>query len=602
MTTDTPPTVPAGEAGNEPVGDDVHGDEQRDDKRKPSQATSLVELAETNYRFGVSTSGEPFGVATDGAYVARMLRGGQQSLRAELAQTFMALHGKAAASSALADAMLVLEGRAQAGDRTELALRVAGHDGRVVLDLGDDTGRVVVVEPGGWQVVDRSPILFRRTELTGPLPTPAAVGDLGLLRRLLNVTAGDWPLLTGWLVAALVERMPHPIALLTGEQGTGKTAAARLATVTVDPSPAPTRTCPRDPEGWAVAAAGSWTVALDNISRIPEWLSDSLCRAVTGDGLVKRRLYSDSSLTVLAFRRVVMLTAIDAGALRGDLADRLVTFDLELIDEHRRLLDGDLEAAFAAAHPTILAGLLDLTCEVLAVLPDIRLDRYPRMADFARVLAAVDKVQSTDALGRYLGQAGRIATDVVDSDRVAAAIRDHVAERGAWSGSAGELYETLSVRLPNRDRPPKDWPGSPRGMTAALKRCAPALRQLGVEATDDGLDPKTRLKVYRIQPLEPLDPSEPGLNGHERTVTPEGSPEGLQQPAANPSHNPSPEYAQEPAASGTSETSRGSRGSTRPSSADNDLAVRLPCIVCAGGTLNREDGRPCHKVCAEAAS
>jgi hypothetical protein len=52
-------------------------------------------------------------------------------------------------------------------------------------------------------------------------------------------------------------------------------------------------------------------VVLDNISGIPDWLSDALCRAVTGDGMVRRRLYENDDLTVLAFRRVVALTSID---------------------------------------------------------------------------------------------------------------------------------------------------------------------------------------------------------------------------------------------------------------------------------------------------
>lgn len=74
----------------------------------------------------------------------------------------------------------------------------------------------------------------------------------------------------------------------------------------------------------------------------------------------------------------MLLTSIDPGALRGDLAERL--------------------------------------------LPRVKLDRYPRMADFARVLAAVDKVLGTNALDAYRGQGARLAEDVIESDPVAAAV------------------------------------------------------------------------------------------------------------------------------------------------------------------------------------
>jgi hypothetical protein len=72
-------------------------------------------------------------------------------------------------------------------------------------------------------------------------------------------------------------------------------------------------------EAWAVAASGLLVVALDNLDVVPAWLSDALCRAVTGEAVVRRALYTDSGLSVIAFRRLVILTAIDAGAMRGDL-------------------------------------------------------------------------------------------------------------------------------------------------------------------------------------------------------------------------------------------------------------------------------------------
>ncbi len=111
------------------------------------------------------------------------------------------------------------------------------------------------------------------------------------------------------------------------------------------PSPAPVRAAPRHVEDWAVGAAGSWVVAVDNLSYIAPWFSDALCRASTGDGLVKRVLYTDADLSVLAFRRCVILTSIDAGALRGDLADRMLLVDLEPIGAADRRTDADLDRA-----------------------------------------------------------------------------------------------------------------------------------------------------------------------------------------------------------------------------------------------------------------
>jgi hypothetical protein len=332
-----------------------------DGAAKASQATQLAEIAINNYTLGCTADGEPFAIPKDGPPTVRLLRGGRQSLRAELARTFYETTSTAASQSALADACMVVEGLAQRQEPAELHLRVAEHDGGLVLDLGDQTSRCVLITDAEWRVVDEPPVLFRRTALTGPLPEPNPDGTLDDdLWPQLNVTERYRPLVAAVLVAELMPRLPHPVVLLTGEQGTGKTTAtARLASI-IDPSPAQVRKQPRDVESWTTAAAGSWVVALDNLSSIPDWLSDALCRASTGDGDVRRRLYTDGDLHVIAFRRAPILNGIDVGAVRGDLADRLVHLALERIPDRRRRRDEVMAAEWQQAHPAALGALLNL--------------------------------------------------------------------------------------------------------------------------------------------------------------------------------------------------------------------------------------------------
>jgi hypothetical protein len=78
----------------------------------------------------------------------------------------------------------------------ELALRVARHNGGLVLDLGNPSGQVAILTAGGWEVAERSPVLFRRTKLTGILPEPERGGRLEALRELglVNLSTSTWPL------------------------------------------------------------------------------------------------------------------------------------------------------------------------------------------------------------------------------------------------------------------------------------------------------------------------------------------------------------------------------------------------------------------------
>jgi hypothetical protein len=77
------------------IADDFTGaPEPESDRAKPSASSRLVEMALERYSFGLSEDGQPYAVKP-GRHVVRMLRGGKNSLRAELSQAFYREHKKA---------------------------------------------------------------------------------------------------------------------------------------------------------------------------------------------------------------------------------------------------------------------------------------------------------------------------------------------------------------------------------------------------------------------------------------------------------------------------------------------------------------------------
>lgn len=464
--------------------------------RGSSQAAVLVRLAEKNYRMLASEDGRPYAVKRSGPNVALLLRG-KGTLRAQLARIYADQYkGRVPAAAALTDALTVLEGRAAEQVREPVYLRLAWHEGRVVLDLGTADGACAVTGPGGWSQERRSPVLFRRTKLTSPIPDPVRDGDgLGMLRSLLNAEEREFRLIVGWLIAALIPDMPHPIMALRGEQGSAKSSTAQMLANLIDPSPAPLRSVPRDIKQWAVTASASWAVALDNVSAVPGWLSDTLCKAVTGDGYVDRVLYSDDDVTVLAFRRVILMTSIDPGALAGDLAERLLVIELKPISDGDRLPDAEVRAAYADSRPAILGSLLDLLVLVLAMLPRLSMDRMPRMADFARVLKAVDAVQRWTTLDDYLSAATDVTADVLGGDVFASAVIALASRTSEWRGTATELLAAVVTPDPR----PKEWPKDATRASGRLKRLATALRAIGIEVTETRSTDRNRTRLYRIE-------------------------------------------------------------------------------------------------------
>ncbi|MEV6331533.1 ATP-binding protein [Streptomyces sp. NPDC051909] len=454
-----------------------------DGGKKPSAAVRLVQLAKERYRFVVSADGRPYAVAIDGPNIALPLRG-RSGVRQRLARLYAETYeGDVASQSALADAMTVLEGIAEDDDPVPVHLRVGQDDlGTIVVDLGTADGRAVAVSAGGWHVVDRSPLLFRRSGAMAPMPAPVLEGDgLSMLHSLLNMDESAFRQLVAWLIAAWMPNIPHPVLTFKGEQGTGKSATAQMAVNLVDPTPAAKRSAPRDIKSWGTQAHSSWALCLDNISAIPGWLSDTLCKAVTGDAIVDRALYTDDDVVVLTFRRVLAMTTIDAGALAGDLAERLLMLELQLIAPGRRRTEEELATAFETVRPAVLGSLFDLLATVLAVLPNVKLDSMPRMADFSRVLAAVDQVMDWHTLDDYLAASANVAGDALEGDPFGSAVVALVDQCGTWTGTAAQLLE--QVQPPGGMRPPS-WPKDATRAGGKVKRIAPLLRTVGITVDD----------------------------------------------------------------------------------------------------------------------
>lgn len=479
-------------------------------KKGPSQASQLVVLARERYWLFMSEDGRPYGIKTDGPNIALPLRG-KAGLRSQLARVFTDTTGGTVPSqSALADAMTVLEGIAAMADPQIPQLRVARHRDRIIIDLATTDGGCVAVSPHGWERLATSPVVFRRSGAMKPLPAPISDGDgLAKLSDLLNTTEDGFHLLVAWMVAAFIPDLPHPILSFRGEQGTGKSKGAAMVIGIIDPSGAPKRTAPRDLKSWSVQAFNSWAICIDNVSQIADWLSDALCRAVTGDGVVDRALYSDDDVVVLEFRRVLAMTTIDAGALAGDLAERLLTIELQLIPDSKRREEAELDADYADAHPSILASLFDLLSKVLKALPDVQLTERPRMADFARVLAAVDHVTGWHTTSTYAATASDAVADVLEGEPFAQAVIELLRSAGpeGLTLTAHQLLDTV----PTPEKLPKKWPKDPTRAAGQLKRLAPALRTVGIEVDDTQRQTTgNRSRLYRLTPAERSCKTAPG--------------------------------------------------------------------------------------------
>jgi hypothetical protein len=480
--------------------------------RGPTQADILIDLAQTVALFHTPDGSGFADLDINGHRETWPIRA--KGFRRWLARRFFEETGGAPSSDALQSALNVIEAKAHfdAPER-QVHIRVGGLDGQLYLDLGDERWRAVEIDATGWRVIDNPPVRFRRASGMKPMPIPVRGGSVATLRSFLNVqTDADFVLVVAWALACLRNHGPYPVIVLSGEQGSAKSTFSAILRALLDPNTAPLRAFPREDRDLFITASNGHVLAFDNVSGLPAWISDTLCRLATGGGFAVRQLYSDQDEVLFDAARPVILNGIEDIVTRPDLADRAVFLTLEPIPEDRRRPEQELWAAFEAERPRILGVLLDAVAKGLAELPRTKLDKLPRMADFALWATACETALWPQGTfwSAYCGNRDDAVEGVIDADPIAAAVRAVMTTRMEWTGTASELLGALAEMVSERVAKSKTWPDSPRALAGRLRRAATFLRKIGI---DIGFEREGRARTRMIRITTTGKPASPETQG-----------------------------------------------------------------------------------------
>lgn len=464
----------------------------RDDdggNRAPTQATELVDIAAIAYVFRTpGADPEAFATVTENGR-RRTWPVRSKGFRRWLTGKYYGLHERAPGSQALHDALNTIEARAVSGENVnEVSLRLAEREGSIWLDLADDTGNAVEITRSGWRIVPgpEVPLAFLRRRGTLPLPLPNRGGSIDELRQFVNIVDDDdWCLARACLLSWLRPGYPFPILNITGEQGSAKSTTTKVLRMLIDPHKVLTKTPPRDARDLFIAASNAWVVAFDNVSYLPPWLSDALCILATGGGFGTRELYSDDEEKLFDVMRPVMLNSIADVAERSDLVDRAVSLNLPRIDGTRRLPEKEFWSRFDGHRPRILGALLDAATAAIANVESVELESLPRMADFTQWAVAAERALSSQPgsfLEAYRDNRDAAHQMAVETSAIGTVLLDLLDNSpGAWESTVAQLLDALEQKADDRTKRRKDWPKGPRGLSGALRRLAPNLRELGVD-------------------------------------------------------------------------------------------------------------------------
>jgi len=410
-------------------------------------------------------------------------------------------------SETIKAALAILAAKAQfEGKQYSLHNRTAFLGQDIWYDLTNKSGHAVRINSDGWDLDKKPPILFKRYAHQSPHTTPQQGGDLHEILNFISLRdTSQHILLLVYIVSCLLPDIPHPIPLLYGPQGSGKTTFFRMLRSLVDPSCTPVLSFPKNSSELVQQLSHHWSPFYDNLGLISDSSSDILCRAVTGEGFTKRRNYTDDDDVIYSYRRCIGLNGIDVIVQKPDLLDRCILFELNRISPYKRQEESKLLKLFEEKKPLFLGAILTALSKAMCIYPTIKLTKLPRMADFASwgcAIAVALGYSENDFLSAYELNYQNRNKEALNANPLGSVILEFMDKRDCWKGNATQLLSDIKpiVLSQGIDTKNPNWPKAPHALSIRLNQVATNLRAMSISVETGGRVAHTR--IITLQKLQ----------------------------------------------------------------------------------------------------
>jgi hypothetical protein len=297
-------------------------------------------------------------------------------------------------------------------------------------------------------------------------------------------------LLLGFLLDCFKAQGPYTILIIGGEQGSAKSTLTKMVRRIVDPvHKAAARYLQRDVLELSLAAESNAVMAYDNVSSLPQWLSDALASLATGSGFGARKLYTQDEEVIYGDARPIVINGIPDFAESPDLLERCIKLTLPAIADKERKTDEEVQAEFERLLPGVLGDILNMVVKGLGN-QDVACDSLPRIASSAKWITAC----GCDFATAYAANRQGLADLALDNSDLAQGLlilfdrKDmfgpgHAYIQLPWEGTATQLLEALthqSTPVPGCLRESRRWPKGNTQLSTELNRIAPDLARKGL--------------------------------------------------------------------------------------------------------------------------
>jgi hypothetical protein len=248
-----------------------------------------------------------------------------------------------------------------------------------------------------------------------------------------------------------------------------------------------------------------------------------------------------------------MFNGITDVATRPDLLDRSVLITLTPITEADRKPEDELWRDFHEARPRILGALLDAVAVGLANINTVKLDRLPRMADFAKWVTACEPGfgwKSGTFMQAYLDNRAMANESAIEGSTIGALMVKLMEDRDSFTGTAKELMELVEAMLPKERsgnvKLPAGWPKSVRAFSGEVRRIAPNLRAVRINVAFGRHTKKGTLITLERKGETPSPSSPPSPAWQDKDLRSDGPGDDCDDstspssPGSEPGNSPSP--------------------------------------------------------------
>jgi len=359
--------------------------------------------------------------------------------------------------------------------------RIAFNNGAVYIDIGDDTWRAVKITKYGREIVKKPNVKFVRNAQSKQIPIAKKTNKdvFNELRILLGISCEKtWTLYIASMFGVFNPNGPYPVLVILGNHGSGKSTASKVLKFITDPANPLLRSLPSNTRDLMIAAFNSWFLCFDNLSRLKGFMSDALCRLTSGEGFSTRELYSDADEFVMDLARFVLLNGISEFVERPDLLDRATVIFLAKISDTSRKSEHEIWKEVERLRPYLLAKLFDAVSEALRNLPNVKIDKAPRLYDFCKWVIAAEKklgFEKGKFLQVYMDNRNDAQFLALENSIVASTICDFMKKRNSWNGTATKLLEVLQIFNEDLKRS-YEWPRTANSLSAQIKRLLEPLK------------------------------------------------------------------------------------------------------------------------------